>query len=298
MSALNKLYEKMFLIRLFEEKVLQLFSSGKIIGTTHTYIGQEANAVGIINNLQNRDIIFSNHRCHGHYIAFTGDILGLICEIMGKAKGVCGGKGGSQHLHAENFYSNGIQGGVVPCATGIALAEKLQRKNTVTTVFIGDGTLGQGVVYESLNMASLWNLPLFIVLENNYYAQTTHIRYTVAGKIRDRAHAFNIESLELTTTDVEEIARESKQIIKKVRQSQKPFFLVINTYRFSAHSKGDDFRDPKEINKHKKKDPLIVAGGRLTDKDRKFIEKECRARLEEVFVKAEKEFFPTCEGIA
>jgi len=192
MKSLPEFYEKMLLIRFFEERVLKLFELGKLAGTTHTYIGQEANAVGIISNLLPADIIYSNHRNHGHFIAFTNDLLGLLCEIMGKERGVSRGRGGSQHVHAENFYANGVQGGIVPCAAGIAFAEKLLRKNSVTTVFLGDGTLGQGVVYETLNIAAKWNLPILFVVENNLYAQSTHIEQTLSGNIADRAAAFGI----------------------------------------------------------------------------------------------------------
>ena len=198
MAALAQLYERMFFIRRFEESLLDLFAQGKLVGTTHTYIGQEANAVGIIDHLEReRDVIFSNHRCHGHYLAFTDDAFGLLCEVMGKAPGVCGGKGGSQHLCNGNFYSNGVLGSIVPVATGIALAEKKKRTGAVSTVFLGDGTLGEGVTYESLNMASLWKLPVLFVVENNHYAQSTPVELELAGSIPARAAAFGVETAEL-----------------------------------------------------------------------------------------------------
>ena len=172
MTQLAAFYERMFFIRRFEETLLDLFSLGKLVGTTHTYIGQEANAVGIIDHLDPAvDVVFSNHRCHGHYLAFADDPFGLMCEVMGKGPGVCGGKGGSQHLCRGNFYSNGVLGSIVPVATGIALAEKKKGSGAVSTVFLGDGTLGEGVTYESLNIASLWKLPVLFVVENNHYAQ-------------------------------------------------------------------------------------------------------------------------------
>ena len=149
MTTLATFYERMFFIRRFEETLLDLFSLGKLVGTTHTYIGQEANGVGVIDHLDPEvDVVFSNHRCHGHYLEFTGDAYGLLCEVMGRAPGTCGGKGGSQHLCKGNFYSNGILGSIVPVATGIALAEKQKGTGAVSTVFVGDGALGQGAVYE------------------------------------------------------------------------------------------------------------------------------------------------------
>ena len=187
MTDLARLYGRMVLIRRFEESLLELFSLGKLAGTTHTYVGQEANAVGVIDHLERgRDVIVSNHRCHGHYLAFTDDVDGLLGEVMGKASGVCGGKGGSQHLCSDGFYSNGVLGSTVPVATGMALAERERGSGAVTVAFIGDGTLGQGVVYESLNIASRWGLPLLVVVENNYYAQSTPSQLTLAGSIADR----------------------------------------------------------------------------------------------------------------
>ena len=151
----------MVLIRQFEEAVLELYAAGLLPGTTHTYSGQEANAVGVLAHLDPaRDNVLSNHRNHGHYLAYTDDVDGLLREIMGREGGVCCGRGGSQHLHAGRFLSNGVQGGIVPIAAGMALAEQRRGSGAVTAVFIGDGTLGQGVVYETLNMASLWSLPV------------------------------------------------------------------------------------------------------------------------------------------
>ena len=167
MENYSSLYKMMYRIRRFEETVLDNFSSGLFHGTTHTYIGQEANAVGVISNLEPDDLVFSNHRCHGHFIAYGGEIKALFAELMGRKTGVCGGIGGSQHIHWKNFYSNGILGGTVPIATGVSLAEKFKGTKTITVVFIGDGALGEGLVYESLNMAALWKAPILFVVENN-----------------------------------------------------------------------------------------------------------------------------------
>jgi TPP-dependent pyruvate/acetoin dehydrogenase alpha subunit len=288
MVALAQLYERMYFIRRFEESLLDLFSQGKLVGTTHTYIGQEANGVGIIDHLDPRvDTAFSNHRCHGHYLAFTDDAFGLLCEVMGKAPGVCGGKGGSQHLCNGNFYSNGVLGSIVPVATGIALAEKKKRSGAVSTVFLGDGTLGEGVTYESLNMASLWKLPVFFVVENNHYAQSTPVAVELAGSISARATAFGIETAELDTTDVEEIHEAAGRAVARVRETGEPFFLVLDTYRFSPHSKGDDNRDPAEIEARRERDPLTIAGSRLAEDERRRLEETCERRLAETIAAAE-----------
>ena len=288
MSRLATFYERMFFIRRFEETLLDLFSLGKLVGTTHTYIGEEANAVGLIDHLEpERDTIFSNHRCHGHYLAFTDDAYGLLCEVMGKAPGVCGGKGGSQHLCKGNFYSNGVLGSIVPVATGIALAEKRKGTGAVSTVFLGDGALGEGVTYESLNMASLWQLPVLFVVENNHYAQSTPVELALAGSIPQRGAAFGIEVEELDTTDVEEIHAAAGRAVAHVRGTCAPFFLVLNTYRFSPHSKSDDQRDPAEIEERRKRDPLLLAGARLDDAARRAIEERCESRLAEMVAAAD-----------
>jgi TPP-dependent pyruvate/acetoin dehydrogenase alpha subunit len=287
-ASLEELYARMRFIRRFEETLLELFSAGKLVGTTHTYIGQEANAVGVIAHLdRERDVVFSNHRCHGHYLAFTDDAVGLLAEVMGRSTGVCGGKGGSQHLCNGNFYSNGVQGSIVPVSTGIALAEKEKASGAVTTVFIGDGTLGQGTLYECLNLASLWRLPLLVVVENNHYAQTTPFHLAVAGDVRARAEAFGIATDELDTTDVDEITAAAGRAVEHVRETGSPFYLVLNTYRFSPHSKGDDHRDPGEIATRRERDPLLVAGERLADDVRAGLDAACEERLTEVVAAAE-----------
>jgi TPP-dependent pyruvate/acetoin dehydrogenase alpha subunit len=287
-TGLATFYERMFFIRRFEESLLDLFSLGKLVGTTHTYIGQEANAVGVIEHLDpDRDVIFSNHRCHGHYLAFTDDAFGLLCEVMGKAPGVCGGKGGSQHLCKGNFYSNGVLGSIVPVATGIALAEKKKGTGAVSTVFLGDGTLGEGVTYESLNIASLWQLPVLFVVENNHYAQSTPVELELAGSIAARGAAFGVETAELDTTDVDMIHEAAGRAISRIRGTGAPYFLVLNTYRFSPHSKSDDQRDPAEIEERRKRDPLLVAGARLGDDERSAIEARCEERLAETVAAAD-----------
>jgi TPP-dependent pyruvate/acetoin dehydrogenase alpha subunit len=206
---------------------------------------------------------------------------------MGKAPGVCGGKGGSQHLCKGNFYSNGVLGSIVPVATGIALAEKKKGSEAVSTVFLGDGTLGEGVTYESLNMASLWKLPVLFVVENNHYAQSTPVALELAGSIPARAAAFGIETADLDTTDVHEIHEAAGAAVARIRETSEPYFLVLDSYRFSPHSKGDDNRDPAEIEARRERDPLKVVGPRLADDKRREIEEACEQRLAETVAAAE-----------
>lgn len=255
---LTALYAKTILIRRVEERLLALFAEGKLFGTVHTCIGQEWTGVAVAAALQEGDLVFSNHRGHGHYLAWTDDVEGLIAEIMGKQMGTCGGRGGSQHLCAPGFFSNGIQGGIVPVAAGLALAQKLTGVPHITVVFIGDGTLGEGVLYETLNIAAKWELPLLVVLENNLYAQSTPQHQTLAGDICARAAAFGITTAHGDTWDPEALLLTAAESVDEVRRSSHPLFLRIDTYRLMAHSKGDDDRDPQEVQRYRERDPLTL----------------------------------------
>ena len=253
-----KEYEQAFLIRAFEQKLLALFSEGKLFGTVHTCIGQEFTGIAVCRNLRDGDLIFTNHRGHGHFLARTGDVNGLLAEIMGRETGVCGGRGGSQHICSQGVFSNGVQGGITPVASGLALAKKIAHGGNIVVVFIGDGTLGEGVVYESFNLASKWELPLLIVLENNSYAQSTSQRQTLAGDICQRAEAFGIRSLAADTWDPEHLCVQAADAVEYVRGQLRPCFLRVDTYRLMAHSKGDDDREPAEVKRYWEIDPLVV----------------------------------------
>lgn len=249
-------WAKAILIRAFEERLLTLFSEGRIFGTVHTCIGQEFTGIAVSESLIAGDLIYSNHRCHGHYIARTDDVEGLMAEIMGRETGICGGRGGSQHICNAGVYSNGIQGGIAPVATGLALAQKLGATGNVVTAFIGDGTLGEGALYEAMNIASRWDVPLLIVLENNLYAQSTYHGQTTAGEILKRPQAFDIRSAEASTWDLPGLFAAAADAVGYVRTESRPFFLRIDTYRLMAHSKGDDDRDKSEVASYALKDPI------------------------------------------
>jgi TPP-dependent pyruvate/acetoin dehydrogenase alpha subunit len=284
----------MYRIRKFEETVLDNFSRGVFFGTTHTCLGQEANAAGVLANIEPNDVIFSNHRCHGHFLAYGGDPRALFAELMGRATGVCGGRGGSQHLHWQNFYSNGIQGGIVPIATGRALAEKNKRSGAIAIAFLGDGTLGEGVIYEAFNLASLWKAPILYVLENNHIAQTTPSELAVAGDIPERFGAFGICTELLESSDVHEISELASDLLARVRQKQEPHAMIINTYRFGPHSKGDDTRDPESINSIRTKhDPIQIQSHRLTIVDVGTITNEVDKEIKDAFEAASKDPFPS-----
>lgn len=268
------LYHGMLRIRRTEERLLDLFSQGSVDGTTHACIGQEADAVGIIGLLDPAlDRVVSNHRCHGHYLAFGGSLKGLLAEILGRDAGVCGGLGGSQHLHEGRFISNGVQGGGAPVACGLALADRMAgRKGAVTVLCLGDGTLGQGVVYEALNMASLWSLPVLFLVEDNGYAQTTPAASGVAGSMAARGAAFGIETAELASSDVIELRAFGRDILGKVRTTGRPLFAVVHTQRLCAHSKGDDTRNPDIVDSLCAFDPLAIHAERIAPERRAALE--------------------------
>lgn len=293
MSDHYTLYRTMLLIRRFEERALAEFSTGKLFGTTHAYIGQEADAVGIFDAVEAGDVVFSSHRCHGHFLAYGGDPYPLAAELMGRATGLVGGRGGSQHIQWRNFYSNGIQGGIVPLATGAALAEKVKHTGNVALVFTGDGTLGEGALYESLNIASLWQLPVLFVVENNRYAQTTPIALGVAGSIAARFAAFDICTWERDTTDVLEIRTAAAEALNYVRSQTRPAALILHTYRFSAHSKGDDIRDRDEIDRAKTHDPLLTPTLSLSQKQKSEAEAEVGLVIDQAFTQAMNDPFPS-----
>jgi len=290
------LYRTIVLIRRFEERLLAEFGAGKLVGTTHTCVGQEADAAGIFSAIDPDDVIFSNHRCHGHFLAYGGEPYRLAAELMGKATGLVGGRGGSQHIHWRNFYSNGIQGGIVPVATGMALAEKAGKTGKIILVFTGDGTLGEGAFYESLNIAALWQLPVLFVLEDNRYAQTTPVEKAVAGSMGGRFAAFGIPTWERETSDVLEVRAAAEEAIRHVRGGAGPGGLILHTYRFAAHSKGDDPRLPEELARIRQFDPLTIHAPRLTAEECQKAETEVVAIITDAFARAAADPYPELAG--
>jgi len=279
-------YHSMLRIRRFEETVLDEFKRGVFSGTTHTSLGQEANAVGVISQLHAEDVIVTNHRCHGHYLAYGGDMHALFAEMMGRSTGICGGRGGSQHIHWRNLYSNGVQGGIAPIAVGMALAEKRKGTGAAVVVFVGDGTFGQGVLYEALNMASLWSAPVLFVVEHNGIAQTTPTSTVLAGSIRRRIEAFDIAAAELDTSDVMQISSAASSLVAELHAGSGPKALILNTARFGPHSKGDDTRPAEVVDAlRRQRDPIRILGGRLEksecDEMAASVEAEIRAAFDQ-----------------
>lgn len=255
---MSDLYKLIIKIRVFEELILELFSKNKLSGTTHTYIGEEATAVAIMQHINKNDFIFSNHRCHGHYLAYGGPEKELLAEIMSKKTGLCQGKGGSQHIHYKNFFTNGIQGGIVPNALGIALSKKIKKEQGNVIVFLGDGTLGQGVVYESLNLASILNCKIMFVIEDNKYAMSTRREDVIFGDIKSRIEGFGVKTFEIESTDVDKLFSFFGKAFSYMNDNNAPVCTIIHNYRLVAHSKGDDTRPIEEINHYKKFDPLSL----------------------------------------
>jgi 2-oxoisovalerate dehydrogenase E1 component len=258
---LPALLTEAYRIRRVEESLLEMFSAGKIDGTVHTCLGQELIGLIVCEPLLEGDVLLSNHRCHGHYIARFGEIRTLIAELLGNPSGVCGGFGGSQHLYRGDrgaFFSSGVQGGQTPSAVGMALAKKLEGLKDVVVAFIGDGTLGEGVVYESFNLAAKLEVPVLYVLEDNRYAQSTSQEETLAGSVEGRARAFDLQYFSASGFEPDLFREAAHSAVGYVRERRRPALLHVKTYRLGPHSKGDDQRSREEIELYRARDPLSV----------------------------------------
>ncbi|MBP9983507.1 MAG: hypothetical protein KBF13_00095 [Prevotella sp.] len=276
--------KKAILIRQFETRLLQLFAEGKINGTVHTCVGEELNGVMLSKYVNEDDVFLSNHRGHGHFISKTGKVNELLAEMMGRETGISHGFGGSQHLFTHGFISNGVQGGMTPVAAGIALSFKLSKKNNIAVSFLGDGTMGEGIIYESFNIVSKWGLPVLYVLENNHYAQSTSNKETWAGSIAKRAEGFGLEYYTTNVWDLDSMNSVIKDVVEKVRTGQ-PCLLEIDCYRLNSHSKGDDNRNPEEVAEFKAKD-LINTFKSEHSALYEEMEKAAKERIEEAYQKA------------
>lgn len=256
-----------YLIRCVELSFLDLFSNAKISGTVHTCVGQEMIGVAIAKYLQNSDWVTSNHRCHGHFIAKTGNWRGLIDELIGLNTGVSRGIGSSQHLLQGKFISNGTQGSLLPVATGLGVAEARKRNSSIVVSFIGEGTFGEGVLYEAMNLSAVFSSPHLIVCENNYYSQTTPQASALSGSISNRAEAFGYKCFDSSTWQLTDLFDKCKLAINYVRSNKRPAFLKIDTYRLLAHSKGDDDRSNEEVDHFRNLDLIerFVNAGNHTD---------------------------------
>jgi len=262
-----KLLEKMILIRRFEERCAELYGAGKIRGFLHLYIGEEANAVGVIEALTPDDAIVATYREHGHALVRGIPITSVMAEMYGKAAGSSRGHGGSMHIFdaKTRFYGgNAIVGGGLPLAVGLALADKMQGLNRVTCCFFGEGAAAEGEFHESLNLAALWKLPVFFVCENNRYAMGTAIeRSQSVTDMCVHARSYGIPAEAVDGMDVVAVEAAARRLAGEVRGGGGPRFLENKTYRFRAHSMFDPelYRPKSEVEEWKKRDPIV----RLTD---------------------------------
>jgi acetoin:2,6-dichlorophenolindophenol oxidoreductase subunit alpha len=265
--------ERMLRIRAFETQANQLYLSAKMPGLTHLYIGEEAVAVGVCSALRREDTITSTHRGHGHCIAKGADVRVMYCELLGKEEGYCKGKGGSMHIadHANgNLGANAIVGGSAGIATGAGFSAKALGTDRVSICFFGEGALGQGVLYEVMNMASLWKLPVVYVCENNLYNQYTSYEDVTAGSITARAEAFGIPAEAVDGQDVLAVFEAATRAVERARRSDGPSFLLCSTYRYQGHHVGDVDRSyyrskDEEERWQTERDPIALLAARLGD---------------------------------
>jgi TPP-dependent pyruvate/acetoin dehydrogenase alpha subunit len=268
-----RMYEQMRRIRAFEERVDQLYRSAKMPGLAHLYVGEEGIAVGVCEALRRSDFITSTHRGHGHCLAKGAAVDRMFCELLGKEEGYCRGKGGSMHIadHENgNLGANAIVGGSTGIATGAAFSAKARGTDQVAVCFFGEGALGQGVLYEVMNMAALWKLPVVYVCENNSYNEYTHYRETTAGGLAERASAFGIPHEEVDGQDVRAVYTAAARAVERARSGGGPGFLVCETYRYYGHHVGDVdrayYRSKEEEERWKsERDPVRILGAWIVE---------------------------------
>ena len=270
-KLLLRMYRRMVMIRLFEEQVNDLYTRALMPGLAHLYIGEEAIAVGVCEALRADDYITSTHRGHGHCLAKGAAIDRMFTELLGKEAGYCKGKGGSMHIadpDTGNLGANAIVAGSAGIATGAAFSSKCLGNGRVTVCFFGEGALGQGVVYEVMNMAALWKLPVIYVCENNMYNEYTHVSETAAGDILARGPAFGVPAESVDGQDVRAVYTVTKRLVDRARKGEGPAFLMANTYRFMGHHVGDISREyyrskQEEQTWKSERDPIKVATGAI-----------------------------------
>jgi acetoin:2,6-dichlorophenolindophenol oxidoreductase subunit alpha len=241
-----RMYRQMVRIRLFEEQVNDLYKTARMPGLAHLYSGEEAVAVGVCEALRRDDYITSTHRGHGHCLAKGASTDRMFAELLGKEPGYCRGKGGSMHIadqDTSNLGANAIVGGSAGIATGAAMSSKMRGSDQVAVCFFGDGALGQGLVYEVMNMASLWTLPVIYVCENNLYNEYTHYSETTAGDLLARGTAFGLPAESVNGQDVRAVYTAAKRMVDRARKGEGPAFLLCNTYRYTGHHVGDINRE-------------------------------------------------------
>jgi TPP-dependent pyruvate/acetoin dehydrogenase alpha subunit len=269
------MYEQMFRIRAFEEQVNELYTGAKMPGLAHLYIGEEAIAVGVCEALNREDYITSTHRGHGHCLAKGASLDKMFAELLGREAGYCHGKGGSMHIADQdtgNLGANAIVGGSSAIATGAAFSSKRLGNGRVAVCFFGEGALGQGLVYESMNMAQLWKLPVIYVCENNLYNEYTHHSESIAGSMKARAEAFGLLTVEVDGQNVREVHETARKLVEHARSGEGPAFMLCNTYRYHGHHVGDIAREyyrskEEEMKWKTERDPLTTLSNWLIEQN-------------------------------
>jgi TPP-dependent pyruvate/acetoin dehydrogenase alpha subunit len=270
-EELLSLYRMMVRIRRFEEQVRSFSQGGLVPGLVHLCSGQEATNVGVCSLLRRQDVIASHHRGHGHCLAKGARADLLMAEILGKTPGYSNGRSGSMHIFDRengNFGTNGIVGGGIPLATGVGLTARTQGTDVVSVAFFGDGALNQGLVFECLNMAAIWSLPVVFVCENNGFGEYTALEDVTAGKrLIARGEVFEIPSREVDGMDVLAVRAAFSEALTRARSGQGPSFLVCNTYRFGGHHAGDkqEYKDKEEMRRWEERDPILRLARFLID---------------------------------
>jgi pyruvate dehydrogenase E1 component alpha subunit len=267
----RRLIERMVLIRRFEEKCAELYGAGKIRGFLHLYVGEEANAVGVMEALSEEDAVVATYREHGHAIARGLPLSALMAEMFGKASGSSGGRGGSMHVFdvRHRFYGgNAIVGGGLPLAVGLALADKMSGRSRVTCCFFGEGATAEGEFHESLNLAALWRLPVLFVCENNLYAMGTALaRWDAQADICRHVTSYGVPAESVDGMDVVAVEAAARRLCEAIRSGSGPQFMENRTYRFRAHSMFDAelYRNKAEVEAWKTRDPIYRFAGWCSD---------------------------------
>jgi len=270
-EPLLKLYRTMVLIRTVESRLIKLFADSEVPGFIHLSIGQEAVAAGVMSALDARDSIATTHRGHGHVIARGIDLDGFFGEVMGKAGGICRGRGGSMHvadMELGILGANGIVAAGIPIALGSALGHTVRRTGGVSAVFFGDGAMAEGVLHETLNLAALWRMPLLLVCENNGWSEFSATKAQFAGRLDKLAAAFGIEHREIDGNDAEAVASHAQALVSDLRAGRGPAVLECRTHRVRGHYEGDPqkYRSQEELSAGQRNDPLAKALSRLRER--------------------------------
>lgn len=299
----------MLTIRHFEERALALFRAGEMRGTTHPYIGSEATGVGVTLALQPHDYVTSTHRGHGHTIAKGGDVRKMMAELLGRATGYSGGKGGSMHIADMDKHmlgANGIVGAGMGLATGAALAASLDGSGSVAICFFGDGALNQGLLHEVSNLSAIWKLPVVFVCENNQYAQSTRSDWSIAGgNPAKRAEAYGIPGVSVDGMDLFGVHAAASDLVERARRGEGPSYLVATTYRYHGHHAGDplNYRDKAEVDSWRPRDPVdrvkreVVERGIMAPADVEALEASVIAAIDEAEAFAKASPHPTVDQL-